>query len=300
MDQQTLRVLLVEDDDVDRTVVKRAFAGARLHAEFAIATTMQSARELLESQEFDILLLDYSLPDGESLTLIAAYQRYPIIVLTSLDSDDIVSEAFRLGAEDYLIKGTYTDDVLRRTVLHAIQRHRLRAELEQTKRKLEKLSQHDELTEAYNRRGVTGLLLRMLQRGENVIAVLIDLDDFKHVNDTYGHSTGDKVLVSVTQALQTLARPRDLVGRLGGDEFVVILPDMNMMDAVTAAQRYLEGIRGIRVKTRKGTVRITGSIGVVKIRSTEAVESVTALLERTEAALAQAKSGGKDTVCAVQ
>jgi diguanylate cyclase (GGDEF)-like protein len=121
----------------------------------------------------------------------------------------------------------------------------------------------------------------------------MDLDNFKLINDTHGHQTGDAVLRLVADAMRTSVRTADVVGRLGGDEFGVLMPETDAQLADAAAKRLVASLRNVF----KGTPSVTASIGVVSCTATDA--STDDLLRRADQAMYDAKKAGKDRVVQV-
>jgi diguanylate cyclase (GGDEF)-like protein len=153
---------------------------------------------------------------------------------------------------------------------------------------------HDTLTGLYNRVLLSDSARRMFaldDRNETaqVAALMIDIDLFKRVNDTYGHPTGDRVLQHVAQAITQSVRPSDLVFRFGGEEFLVLLPDVDHTTALTAAER----IRSRIAHPAKECPDVTVSVGVARRHAGEDHE---ALVARADLALYQAKSNGRDRI----
>ena len=168
----------------------------------------------------------------------------PIIVLTGLDDDVLALEAVQQGAQDYLVKGQFNDQVLIRAIRHAIER-------KQMERQLQYLASHDPLTNLPNRallhdRMECALNRSLRNRTEKiekweVVVILVDLDNFKFVNDTYGHATGDLLLQAVAQRLQKNLRRSDTVARIGGDEFTLFFEKITgNCDSITVAQKVLK------------------------------------------------------------
>lgn len=171
-------------------------------------------------------------------------------------------------------------------------------ELEQSNARLENLVNSDPLTGLLNRRGLDDMLLRLIssaQRNQSeLLAALLDLDDFKSINDLYGHHIGDTVLRGVAQTMQKSMRGCDWVARVGGDEFVLLFPSLSLADGALVADRIRCGIADAVVMTALGRVRTTASIGIISlpldVRSTEEV------LELTTGAIKASKTAGKNCV----
>jgi diguanylate cyclase (GGDEF)-like protein len=158
--------------------------------------------------------------------------------------------------------------------------------------------QTDSLTNLANRRGLTerldAELVRAHENGTSVSFVIADIDDFKAVNDGHGHQTGDHIIREVGQALAGAVRELDLAARYGGEEFAVVLPGSRLADARRTAERMRRAVREIEVPSPNGeTARVTMSFGVAEFPTYAGAES---LVAAADAALYQAKRGGKDQV----
>jgi diguanylate cyclase (GGDEF)-like protein len=162
---------------------------------------------------------------------------------------------------------------------------------------LARLVTQDPLTNVLNARAFAERLGQELDRNRRYprpLALLyMDLDNFKVINDTHGHQTGDAVLRLVADAMRTSVRTADVVGRLGGDEFAVLMPETDAQLADAAAKRLVAGLRNVF----KGTPNVTASIGVVSCTATDA--STDDLLRRADQAMYDAKRMGKDRVVQV-
>ena len=174
-------------------------------------------------QNFDILLLDLSLPDSRGLdTLVAAREALPpvpVIVLTGIEDEALALQAVQSGAQDYLVKGEFDAKFLARAISYAHERHQL-------KQRLLEISITDDLTGLNNRRGFTTLSeqqIRVARRTQaDLLFFFIDVDGLKKINDLHGHSIGDRALLATAQILRKTFRQADIIGRLAGDEFAVL------------------------------------------------------------------------------
>jgi diguanylate cyclase (GGDEF)-like protein len=170
-------------------------------------------------------------------------------------------------------------------------------ELVELNRKLQELSYTDPLTQSYNRRyleeGAAREWQRCLRKSTEISVLMLDIDHFKQVNDRFGHDIGDYCLQEVAKLLRELLRPTDIVARYGGEEFCVVLPETNSADAMQVAQRILVAITNMTLRTEKGDIFITVSIGVSNAKPHSGMVLQT-LFTESDAALYAAKSAGKN------
>jgi diguanylate cyclase (GGDEF)-like protein/PAS domain S-box-containing protein len=142
-------------------------------------------------------------------------------------------------------------------------------ERKRSEERLQHLAEHDPLTDLLNRRRFEDELARESERSARYrsggAVLLMDLDDFKRVNDTYGHVWGDEVLRGVARMLLSRVRSTDVVARLGGDEFAILLPEADEVRAVKLGEELLEVLRGYSLETEDGTIRVATSVGVVTL-----------------------------------
>ena len=169
--------------------------------------------------------------------------------------------------------------------------------LRRSQAQLARLVTQDSLTNVLNARAFAERLGQELDRNRRyprpLALMYMDLDNFKIINDTHGHQTGDAVLRLVADAMRSSVRQSDVVGRLGGDEFAVLMPETDASLADAAAKRLIASLRNVF----KGTPNVTASIGVVSCTATEA--STDDLLRRADQAMYDAKKAGKDRVVQV-
>src|SRR5579864_7672032 len=230
------RVLVAEDDPVSRRVLE-----VRLrqwgYEVIAIDNGVQALEVVQADDSPELLLLDWMMPGIDGIELCRSVRAmnkpvYPyILLLTARDAKQDLIAGFEAGADYYLTKPFHADE------LHA----RLRAggrilglqnDLIRAREELRFHATHDVLTGVWNRKGIMELLDKELARahrtGESLGLMMIDLDHFKTVNDTYGHAAGDAVLKEVAHRLVHSVRAYDLVGRYGGEEFLVILSNASL------------------------------------------------------------------------
>ena len=185
------------------------------------------------------------------------------------------------------------------------ERKRVEAELQAAKAAAEEAATHDPLTGLWNHNRIIEILIEEMFRGDRqgqpVSLAMLDLDHFKHVNDTHGHVVGDEVLREIARRLERAIRVYDSVGRFGGEEFMIVLPGTDRAEAEQAAERIRAEISREPVLTTTGMLQITGSLGVVT-HVGELVPDATALLVAADGALYDSKESGRDrvTIAAMQ
>jgi diguanylate cyclase (GGDEF)-like protein len=179
-----------------------------------------------------------------------------------------------------------------------LQRRKMEADLETARAGLERLVITDPLTELANRRGMREIFERHAERagfeGSELSCILVDIDDFKQVNDRFGHSSGDLVIQGIGDAIRASVRPTDIPGRIGGDEFLVVLPGASLAEAERAAHRLAANVRDLRFRHGGEKVAVTVSIGVAKVPA--GTTTVTEVLAETQDLLRESKVSGKNAV----
>lgn len=168
---------------------------------------------------------------------------------------------------------------------------------EQLQQELERLEMTDPLTDAPNRRGFFNLLapwMALARRpGQPTAVVLFDLDQFKRINDGYGHPAGDVVLRAMVDTCKRQLRDSDMLGRMAGVEFALLLPRTDLLDALLVSERIRRAIEATPVKTERALIKMTASFGVTTIRPEDTTVS---LFQRADEALRAAKQAGRNKV----
>jgi diguanylate cyclase (GGDEF)-like protein len=161
-----------------------------------------------------------------------------------------------------------------------------------------RLASTDALTGVLNRRSFDEIAMRELQRalagGRPLSLLILDVDDFKHVNDRHGHAAGDRVLEAVAARCVQAVRPGDPIGRWGGEEFVVLLPGAGPAEGAIVAERLRVSVRETPVRLDGVEVAVTVSVGLASVRAD--TDMLARLLGRADAAMYRAKTAGKDRV----
>jgi len=298
----TIRVLLVAGASRDRTICRQAVDGVtQWHVVWHEADSISQGSTALRESSFDCIVVDRTLPDGDGLTLLdEARQRIAppaVVVITDRVDENSGVIAIQNGAQDYVNKDEIGKN-LGRSIRYALERQRLEDRLRKATERLLSLSEHDELTGLLNRRGLdTAMSLegrRAKREGTAVIGLLIDLDDFKLVNDQHGHAVGDKVIRQVARQLLLACRVTDHAARVGGDEFALVLPDVTLAEARNVAERIRLLVNNEPVRHNGIQIKASVSIGIAPIPP-EGLNT-TALLKQCRFALRHSKSGGRNRV----
>jgi two-component system cell cycle response regulator len=306
MSDSSYRVLFVDDSPEDLALYRRLLTREN-GAPFQIveATSADEALRICQAQNLDCLILDYRLPDHDGLELLREFSnpngvpKLPVIMLTGQGDESVAVEAMKSGAQDYLVKGKITEDVLRRAIMNAIDKVGLLQHIEEQRRELERLAITDGLTGLYNYRWFMERLEQEVTRVRRfsfpLAVLLIDLDHFKQVNDTYGHMVGDKALIEVATAIKDSLRRTDWAARYGGEEFCILAVGANAEGACVFGNRLRErvALQPISVGHEKN-IQVTCSIGVAQLDSSTA--DARALLQRADEALYEAKRKGRNNV----
>ncbi len=252
-----------------------------------------------------LLLLDWEMPGLDGMQLCQKVKRasrlnppYCILITGKNRIEDLVA-GLNSGADDYICKPFNATELMARMQV-AVRTLGLLHELHQMRQALNYQATHDELTGLLNRRAVMQALTKEAQRSERLgrefYLAICDLDDFKQVNDNYGHTSGDLVLQAVARFMSGLLRKYDLVGRYGGEEFVIAISD-ERPNAEQVFKRLLEGIARQPISIEQGkTLNVTMSIGVSCDAGQLSEARILEMLAEADRRLYQAKAAGKNQI----
>ena len=295
-------IAVVDDDGAIRRLVRLFLTRAGYNA--FECTTGEEARRMLMSSPWDLAILDRRLPDMDGVQLCQELKSNPefrtryIIMLTGESEQEDKVEGLELGADDYITKPFQYPELLAR--IRAGKRIvDLQKELVEKNKRLELLSITDGLTKLHNHRYFQDELSKAFDESQRydrpLSLVMIDIDFFKKVNDTYGHAVGDDVLKAVARLYQESVRSTDLVARYGGEEFAVMMPETELMDAITFAEKIRSLIESTPIETQAGPLRATVSLGVASVPLTR-VRTPKDLIIAADKALYRAKKAGRNQV----
>jgi diguanylate cyclase (GGDEF)-like protein len=290
-----VRILLVEDDVTYARFAQEMLESVRsTRVQLAHAASVHDAIERLAVAAPDIILLDLGLPDAQGLdaltALVDAAPNLPIVILSGTEDEVLALEAVKAGAQDYLLKGQATSELLVKAIRYAIER-------KQSELHMKRLAYYDSLTGLPNRRLVMEhliLALKRVARNNSVVAVFfIDIDHFKHINDTLGHEAGDRVLQQLATRLSQSLRDSDTLARLSGDEFVAVVEVTQPRQLAVVAASLQQRLK-TPFTTTDGELFVTASIGVSAYPTDG--DDAEELLRNADRAMYRAKAQGRDTV----
>ena len=298
-----MRILAAEDNPVLQTMLRSILAKWGYDA--IIAHDGTEAWNVLRSPHAPpMAILDWMMPGVDGVEIcrrVRAAGREPytyILLLTARTQAEDLVEGMEAGADDYLTKPFNAHEL--RVRLRAGRRIvELQAELFRTSEALREQATHDALTGLLNRASVLAMLENELSRAgreqTHVGVLMVDLDEFKRINDTYGHLAGDAILHEAATRMKSAVRRYDTVGRYGGEEFLIVLPGCQMEDATAQAERVREAMAAAPFRYCETSLEVTCSIGV-SWRAAPRVADTDSLIREADSALYGAKDGGRNRV----
>ena len=296
--RQMLRLLVVDDDDVDREHLLRLLQQQDFFLHITEADLKQSALAAITTQRFDIVFLDFTLGDGDGRDLLPAIKEYGdqrcvVVGITASGNERIAANAIKSGLHEYLPKRDLDAARLHQTIIECIHLAAVQAKLRDAQFQLQRRSMCDSLTDLPNRNLFFDRLEQSCathQRHQTEFAVLmLDLDGFKPVNDRLGHAAGDEVLREVGARFASVMRASGTMARIGGDEFAAILPGVGSPElARIAAEKLLKTIT-LPIIVAGHALSVGVSIGIVVCpqNGTQAPH----LMARADQAMYEAKGG---------
>jgi two-component system cell cycle response regulator len=267
--EQELMILIV-DKSIQYFQQLRSVLPDNANLTLVHARSQTEGLQALQESEFNIILLDHLLDDGDSFSFLEAINQaainLPVVVITGKGDELLASQIIQAGAYDYLPKHCVNRGSLSRSINNALEKSRLRHENELVIKKIHEMATRDDLTSLHNRRYFMEILKREVARarrfGSELTLCMIDLDDFKRINDTFGHLVGDKVLADFAGILQDLIRDSDLACRYGGEEFVLILPNTSARVTREICQHICTQIADHQFEHASIRFSLTVSIGI--------------------------------------
>ncbi len=315
MSREKPLILLV--DDVPKNLSLLANILRNENYDIAVATSGHQALEVAKATQPDLVLLDIMMPEMDGYEVCRQMKKNPrtqearIIFLTARNEADDLVKGFEIGAVDYITKPFSGTELTVRVRTHLELKQsrdeleRVNGELQQKNDKLERayeklkeISQTDMLTRLSNRRDMIEKLqleVSRFNRNKKGFTVIIsDIDNFKHINDNYGHECGDAVLVNVSTILKSNLRQIDAVARWGGEEFLMMLPGTTLEGGLTVAEKLRATIEASFVDCQGENLKVTMTFGVSEFNDED--YDINHYIRLADEALYKGKQDGKNQV----
>lgn len=297
------KLLLIDDDVVQsRRIVERVSAAGY---EIKSFSDHKAALDVARSgQDLDLIIISTQLADIDGLRLatqikaVEAVRHVPILMLVDEEEQHLMLKGLELGVNDYLLTPVDFNELFAR-VKTQIRRKKYQEALRSNYQESVSMAVIDGLTRLYNRHYLDTHLKNLVrqagEQGRALSVMIMDMDHFKSVNDTYGHNVGDEVLKQLANIIVNTIRSADLAARYGGEEFVVLMPETDAMRAAEAAERLrrMVEVTPFAVSHEVGQINKTVSIGYATMKASDTPET---LLKRADVSLYDAKHGGRNRV----
>ncbi len=301
-----MKLLLVDDRKDDRILVEHALLYAKFPIEFSVAKSSEQAGQLLLEQSFDTIIVSAQLPGWDSMELLLTIKGHPntqqtaIVMMSQRDDNELALKCIQSGAHDFIVKSEISAKRLQRAVIQATAHSELEVKLRQSYEKVKFLAEHDALT-AVSNRYMFGMALQTAVDGANeaktcVSLLLVNVDRFKFINDTYGHDAGDAVLVEFARRIDDQLKANESFYRMGGDEFAILLTDLDYAHLGGLHQRIN---RALSESFKIGDVRLKLTVSLGVAFSPQNCDGASDLLRCADIALYRAKKQGGNNICFV-
>jgi two-component system, cell cycle response regulator len=297
-------ILIVEDSARVRAQIIEALTTVALFDNRYEARDGIEGLKVLKNSSVDMILCDLMMPNMggfEFLRIVKGTKELrdiPVIILSSRGEGKLKVKGLEQGASDYVTKPFEAGELIARIMVH-LNIKALQDEMRKTNDLLKELSITDHLTHLYNRRYMMDALEMEFQRVQRkkgeLCLVLMDVDHFKLVNDTFGHQRGDVVLAAVAEAVQVELRRYDIAARYGGEEFAMVLPETSLQDGLSVAERVRKSVLGITFPSPMENLAVTISQGIASMPSPH-IDSVDEMIKAADEALYRAKEHGRNRV----
>ncbi|WP_441002616.1 two-component system response regulator [Pseudocolwellia agarivorans] len=300
-----MKILLVDDDLADREIIKRTLSRNIGEFELIEANSAEEGLKAAELESFDVLLLDYRMPEVDGIEMVIELRSKPnlgetaIVMMSATDDEVLALSCLQAGAQDFIPKNEITATKLKRAIIQAKKRFELEKKVYDSFCQVRELAEKDSLTGLSNRYHFEEALKVSIDNNKrfqsNIALLLLDLDHFKNVNDTYGHEVGDKLLKYVVNLVKQCLRGNELFGRLGGDEFAIFITGLNLISGATSvAQRIIKSLEN-PIEIDGHTIQCGVSIGIaLHPQNASTAESLT---KYADIAMYRAKKQGRNQLC---
>jgi two-component system cell cycle response regulator len=291
--------ILVVEDDVDVSEVLTEFLN-KTGFKAKSSSSAEEAEEILKNEEITMVLTDIKLPGADGIKLtknIKKKHNLDVIVMTGYSSEYSYEDAIKNGASDLIFKPIKLNELLLR-INRVLKERSLLDDRDKMIKELKRLTIEDSLTGLYNSRHFFDELDKEIKRSVRYLhpisLIFLDIDNFKEINDTYGHMIGDKILALIAKRIKACLRSNDSAYRFAGDEFTIILPETTAREAKFVADRILSKFKDEAfVINEKEIYEITPSIGIAEYQLNEGNHQ---FVHRADVTMYEAKQRGGNRV----
>ncbi|MCB4204407.1 diguanylate cyclase [Deferribacterales bacterium Es71-Z0220] len=289
--------ILIADDDKDAQNLLGLYIN-KLGFKVHYASNGIDALNKINELNISIALLDWMMPGMSGIEITqkireSKIDRYVyIIMVTGKSEKDDTIEALHNGVDDYIVK-PFTFQELKVRIFAAERIIKLENKLKNAYNKLYNESIHDVLTGVLNRKALMEKIEDYNNKNKSLGIIMIDIDNFKVINDTYGHLVGDQILKEFSAIISNTIRKSDFVGRYGGEEFLAVIPDLDVIEVKTIAERIRKNIESETFHIGSLSLKITASLGVYVLTEKTKIEDA---IKLADDALYEAKKSGKNKV----
>jgi diguanylate cyclase (GGDEF)-like protein len=307
------KILIVDDLPTNIKVLGELLRGKY---ELLVATNGLKAIAIAKEKMPDLILMDVMMPEMDGFSAAEVIKKdeltsdIPIIFITAKGETSDIVKGFEAGGQDYITKPPNPEELFARVNTHlelkqskqaikdyAAELKKANSELQELNAKLEFMAWHDQLTGLPNRRHMRNRIkdeqARSARNNKLFALVMGDIDNFKHVNDTYGHEAGDNVLKHISQIIMSSLRNQDSMSRWGGEEFLILLPETDVKGAVTASEKIRLKVEEEPLEYNGENIHVTITLGVAEYDESRGIEGA---IKLADDALYRGKKGTKNCV----
>ena len=297
------KILIIDDDPGNVSLLTQALELEQYDVNSAIDG--EKGLEKIKDWQPALILLDINMPNMDGVQMLknlrlAKTDDYIAVIFMSANqrSEDIV-RGLDSGADDYLVKPFKMDELMAH-IRAKLRVKNLQDELRRTTKRLEELVDYDDLTGLYNMRYMYRRVADELKRAERytnwMSCIMMDMDNFKHVNDNNDHLFGSWVLTQVARIIREKSRTSDIAARYGGDEYFIVLPQTDSDGAMQMAERLRKTIQSTNFTEGKSHAKLTCSFGIATVLCGKTIIDVKEFIRHADQSLYEAKNSGRNCV----
>ena len=297
-----MNILIVDDDSVDRESIRRALRRGEIDCQITETTDVDSASELCRHNHYDLVLLDFQLPRRDGIELLLELRASTrdagevIVMMSNSEDQKLALDCIQAGAQDFLLKKEISPEKIQRAILQANKRFELESELRKSFLQVKRLAERDALTGLANRylfEESFKIALANNRRVDGLLAlILFDVDNFKLINDSYGHPAGDALLQGICERINEVLRNHEMFARLGGDEFVILITNLNSAHNASVIAERIEACMQAPFDLNGEQIKASLSMGIAIAEGADRL-SPEEMLKYADIAMYRAKRNGR-------